>query len=77
MPREIRLRKLSLTMEQGIIVEWLKHEGERVEKGEPLAQVETDKAVQELESPASGVLTRIVTPAGAKVPVETVIALFE
>jgi len=77
MAREIRLPKMGPSMERGIIIEWLKHEGERVEKGEPLAQIETDKAVQEFEAPASGVLTRIVTPAGAQVPVETVIALLE
>jgi pyruvate dehydrogenase E2 component (dihydrolipoamide acetyltransferase) len=77
MPREIRLQKMSLTMEQGIIVGWLKREGESVKKGEPLVQVETDKAVQEMEAPANGVLARILTPAGAQVPVEAVIALLE
>jgi pyruvate dehydrogenase E2 component (dihydrolipoamide acetyltransferase) len=77
MPREIRLQKMSLTMEQGIIVEWLKHEGESVEKGEPLVQVETDKAVQEMEAPANGVLARILYPRGSKVAVEAVIALLE
>lgn len=76
MHREVRLGRMSLTMEHGLIVEWLKRDGDAVTKGEVIAQVETDKAVVEVESPAEGVLT-IVQAAGKKVPVDTIIALIE
>lgn len=74
MSREIRLPRMGITMEAGVIVEWLKQPGAAIVKGEAIAQVETDKAVQELEAPASGILARILVPAGVKVPVETAIA---
>jgi len=65
---------LGLTMEEGTIAQWLKREGEPVEKDEPLLLVETDKATVEVPAPASGVLRRIVVPPGQTVPVKTVIA---
>jgi pyruvate/2-oxoglutarate dehydrogenase complex dihydrolipoamide acyltransferase (E2) component len=71
---EIRLPQLGMTMKEATVVAWLKREGESVAQGEPLVQVETDKAVSEVEAPASGVLTRIVAPAGSVVPVGAVIA---
>ena len=52
--------QMGLTMEEGKIVEWLKKEGERVEKGEPLLQIETDKVTLEVESPGSGILRKIL-----------------
>ena len=66
---------LGVTVETGIILEWLKNEGERVEKGEPLFVVEADKVTTEAESPASGILSKILLPVGEKVPVLTVIAV--
>src|SRR5690348_6451162 len=51
-------------MEAGTIVKWLKAEGERVEKGEPLFEVDTDKATQEVEAEASGVLLKIAVESG-------------
>lgn len=74
---EVRLPKLSQSMEEGLIVEWLAAEGERVAEGEPLLQIETDKAVEELECPASGVLTRILQAKGARVPVDEILAIIE
>jgi len=69
------LPKLGLTMDEGRIVAWHKREGERVAAGEILFEVETDKATMEVESPAAGVLRRILFAADAVAPVATVIAL--
>ncbi len=57
------------------MVHWLKAEGDSVAKGEPLMEVETDKATVEIESPASGVLARVTASAGDEVPVGNTIAL--
>src|SRR5438874_1372064 len=65
---------LGLTMEEGTVAEWLKHEGEAVRKDEPLLTVEMDKGTVEVPAPASGVLWRIVVQTGTTVPVRTVIA---
>jgi len=62
-------------MDEGRLVAWHKKEGERVEKGEVLFEVETDKANMEIESPASGVVRRILLQADATAPVTTLIAL--
>ena len=77
MAQDIRLAKLSPSMKEGLIVAWLKGEGDRVSQGEPLFQVETDKAVTEVEAPVSGVLTRIVQGEGTRVPVGEVVAVIE
>src|SRR5438045_68129 len=61
-------------MEAGTIVKWLKSEGDRVEKGEPLFEVDTDKATQEVEAEASGVLLKIAVSEG-EVPVGQTIAV--
>src|SRR5262245_25561448 len=61
-------------MESGTIVKWLKSEGERVEKGEPLYELDTDKVTQEVEADASGVLLRIAIQEG-EVPVGRTIAV--
>ena len=74
---KVRLPKLGASMQEGTIVEWLKKEGDHVAEGEPLYQVETDKTVVEVESPASGVLVSIMQPKGSKVPVNTIVAFIE
>ena len=74
MPVEVILPKLSTTMDEGTIVRWLKDEGHEVESGEILFEVETDKAVMEVEAPATGVLAQILSPAGSTVPVAQVVA---
>src|SRR5438045_9236789 len=51
-------------MESGTIVKWLKSEGEQVEKGEPLYELDTDKVTQEVEADASGVLLKIAVQDG-------------
>ena len=77
MSEKVRLPKLSPTMKEGIVVEWLKKEGETVNKGEPLVQIETDKAVTEVESPVGGVVKQILHRKGAKVSVDAVLAVVE
>ncbi|WP_455364550.1 dihydrolipoamide acetyltransferase family protein [[Eubacterium] cellulosolvens] len=74
MVSEIVMPKLGLTMKEGVIVEWLKKEGESVEKGEPLFVIETEKVQTTIESSASGILKKIVEPVGAVIPVAGVIA---
>ncbi|MGD0166836.1 MAG: dihydrolipoamide acetyltransferase family protein [Gaiellaceae bacterium] len=73
MAGEVKLPRLSQGMESGVIVRWLKQEGEPVEKGEPLYELDTDKVTQEVESPLSGVLLKIALPEG-EAPVGTAIA---
>jgi pyruvate/2-oxoglutarate/acetoin dehydrogenase E1 component len=73
--REVQLPKLSTTMEEGTILRWLKREGDRVVKGEPLFEMETDKAAVEVEAPFSGRLARIIAQEGATVPILAPIAL--
>lgn len=69
------MEALSPTMEEGRVVEWLKAEGEAVKAGEVLAEVETDKAVMELQARADGVLRKILAPAGSTVPVGGLVAV--
>jgi pyruvate dehydrogenase E2 component (dihydrolipoamide acetyltransferase) len=64
MATEIKLPRLGQGMEAGTIVKWLKSEGDQVEKGEPLYELDTDKVTQEVEADASGVLLRIAVAEG-------------
>jgi pyruvate dehydrogenase E2 component (dihydrolipoyllysine-residue acetyltransferase) len=74
MATEIKLPRLGQGMESGTIVKWLKNEGEPVEKGEPLYELDTDKVTQEVESDASGVLLKIAVQEG-EVPVGQTVAV--
>src|SRR5436305_90324 len=74
MATEIKLPRLGQGMESGTIVKWLKSEGDRVEKGEPLYELDTDKVTQEVEADASGVLLKIAVVEG-EVPVGRTIAV--
>jgi pyruvate dehydrogenase E2 component (dihydrolipoamide acetyltransferase) len=65
---------LEMAQETGKLIAWRKKEGDRVIKGEPLLEVETDKAVLEVEAPADGVLSGITAAAGADIPVGKTIA---
>jgi pyruvate dehydrogenase E2 component (dihydrolipoamide acetyltransferase) len=67
--------KLGLTMTEGSIEKWLKEEGNRVEKGEPLVEIITEKLNFQYEAPATGLLQRILRPEGDTVPVSTPIAI--
>jgi pyruvate dehydrogenase E2 component (dihydrolipoamide acetyltransferase) len=64
MASEVKLPRLGQGMESGTIVKWLKAEGDRVEKGEPLYELDTDKVTQEVEAEASGVLLKIAVEEG-------------
>src|SRR5438874_3466264 len=72
MATEIKLPRLGQGMESGTIVKWLKSEGDAVQKGQPLYELDTDKVTQEVEADASGVLLKIVVPEG-EVPVGTAV----
>jgi pyruvate dehydrogenase E2 component (dihydrolipoamide acetyltransferase) len=75
MPTDVIMPALGMAQDTGIVVGWKKRVGEEVTKGEPLLEVETDKAVVDVESPASGTLAAITAEAGAEVPVGTRIAV--
>lgn len=74
MATEIRIPDLGTTVDQIKLIAWLKQEGTPVKRGEPLCEVETDKAVMELESVAEGVLLRQAVPADTEVEQGTIIA---
>lgn len=74
---EILMPSLGYDMEAGLITRWLKKVGDPVERGEPIAEVDTDKATLEMEASASGTLAEIVAEEGAEVPVNDVIGYLE
>ena len=74
MASEVKLPRLGQGMEAGTIVKWLKAEGDRVEKGEPLYELDTDKVTQEVEAEAEGVLLQVVAEQGEEYPAGTTIA---
>jgi pyruvate/2-oxoglutarate dehydrogenase complex dihydrolipoamide acyltransferase (E2) component len=69
--------KYGMTMEAGIIVEWLVKEGDHVEEGDSLAVIETEKVSVELEAPVAGVVVEITVGTDAEIPVGEVIAYIE
>ena len=71
---EVTLPRLGQGMESGTIVRWLKSEGDAVEKGEPLYELDTDKVTQEVEADVGGVLLKILVPEG-EVPVGTAVGV--
>jgi pyruvate/2-oxoglutarate dehydrogenase complex dihydrolipoamide acyltransferase (E2) component len=73
--KTVEMPKMGDTMEEGKILRWIKHEGDAVNKGESLAEVETDKVNIEIEAFASGVLRKILVPEGASAPIGAGIAL--
>ena len=76
MATDVKLPRLGQGMESGVIVRWLKSEGDPVAKGEPLYELDTDKVTQEVESELDGVLTKIVVPEG-DVDVGATVAVIE
>ncbi|MEW6753881.1 MAG: 2-oxo acid dehydrogenase subunit E2, partial [Candidatus Latescibacterota bacterium] len=74
MAAEVVMPALGMAQETGVLVGWLKAEGEAVTAGEPLMEIETDKAMVEVEAPASGTLGGILARPGDEVPVGQVIA---
>ncbi len=74
MPISVVMPALEMAQETGKLVSWLKKEGDSVAKGELLLEIETDKAVMEIESPGEGILSGVKVQAGAEVPVGQTIA---
>lgn len=74
MPITIEMPKLSDTMTEGTVVRWLKQEGDEVEVGDIIAEIETDKATMEMEAFDEGILDGITVPEGGKATVGSVIA---
>ena len=72
---EVVLPMLGITVEKGRILQWLKREGDGVEKGEIIFIVEVEKATTEVESPASGILAKIIIPEGLEAPILSVAAI--
>src|ERR687895_2199265 len=75
MATELTLPRLGQGMESGTIVKWLKAEGDRVEKGEALYELDTEKVTQEVEADASGVLLKILAGEGEEIEVGKKIAV--
>jgi len=74
MPTAVIMPKLGLTMVEGQIIEWRKNEGDRVEKGEILFVIETEKVTYEVEAPESGLLAKVLVPAGETRPIGETLA---
>ena len=75
MATEVLLPQWGMEMAEGTIVKWLKNEGDPIQEGEPLVAIETAKVETDLESIATGVLTYILVPEGATVPIRTLLAV--
>jgi pyruvate dehydrogenase E2 component (dihydrolipoamide acetyltransferase) len=71
----VPMPRLGATMDEGVLLEWLKGEGDRVAEHEPLFEVETDKAVVQVESPVAGVVRSLLVKPGTVVPVGEAVAL--
>lgn len=74
MPTDVIMPALGVAQQTGTLLKWLKAEGQPVTKGEPLMEVETDKATVEIEAPGSGILTQVTAKSGEQVPVGQTIA---
>ncbi|MDR1726906.1 MAG: 2-oxo acid dehydrogenase subunit E2 [Acidobacteriota bacterium] len=71
---EVVMPKLGLTMTEGLVVNWLKNEGDAVKKGDGLLEIETEKLTNVVESPADGVLLKAVGRVGESLPIRAVLA---
>ena len=74
---DVLLPQWGMGMSEGLIVQWHKKVGDTVAEGDIIAEVETEKAAQELEAPADGVLTEIKVGENERAKVRTVIAIIE
>jgi pyruvate dehydrogenase E2 component (dihydrolipoamide acetyltransferase) len=75
MAETIKMPKLGFDMAEGLLVRWVKQVGENINKGDVLAEIETDKATVEVESSASGVVLQLIVDQGTMVPVNAPIAV--
>src|SRR5512138_3680767 len=74
MATSVIMPALEMAQESGVLVSWLKRDGEAVAKGEPLMEIETDKVTVEIEAPASGTLGGVLAREGDVIPVGQTIA---
>ncbi len=74
---EVLLPQWGMGMSEGTVTAWKKKVGDTVSEGEILAEIETEKVTQELESPATGVLTEILVGESQEAPVRTALAIIE
>jgi len=75
MPNLVKMPKWGLTMTAGTVTDWIRQEGDEVSEGEPLLTVETEKAINDVEAPASGLLRKIVAVSGEEVAVSSPVAV--
>lgn len=75
MAAEIKMPKLGLTMEEGMVVNWVKKPGDDVEAGEVVVEIESDKITNEVEAEDDGILGEIIVPEGETVPVGAVLGI--
>jgi len=75
MSTDVIMPALGFDMAEGLLARWLKNEGDPVEKGQAIVEIETDKATVEIEAAAAGILARIIVHAGETVPVGTLIGV--
>lgn len=71
----VKMPKLSDTMTEGVILKWLRNEGDKIKQGDIIVEIESDKADMEMEAFDTGVLRKIVVPAGGKAPIGSLIAV--
>lgn len=71
---EVKMPQLGLTMEEGTVTKWLKHEGDAVKTGDVLLEITTDKLTSEVTSEVDGTLLKIVAQEGEDVPVKGILA---
>lgn len=71
----VAMPKLGMNQEDGLLIQWLVAEGDEVKSGQPILEIETDKATAEVEAPSDGILARIVRQVGESVPINGVMAV--
>ena len=73
----LKMPKWGMGIDEGTVLQWLKSEGDSITKGDTLVEIETAKAVQEVEAPVSGILRKILLAEGETAEVRTELALIE
>jgi pyruvate dehydrogenase E2 component (dihydrolipoamide acetyltransferase) len=77
MKAKVKLPQWGMSMLDGTVTKWLKNEGDQVQAGEPVVEIEIDKAINVVESPINGVLTKIIAKEGEVVPVQELLCEIE
>ena len=77
MSTTVKMPKWAMGIEEGTVLQWLKAEGDSITQGDILVEIETAKAVQEIEAPVSGVLSKILLAEGETAEVHTEVALIK